>query len=374
MIKGHIETIKKMNRELIIKTVRDSQPISRSAIAKSLSLSKSTVSSIVNDLVDQNILQELGHANSTKEGGRRAVQLGFNANYGYIVGLGFKKNVINGCLTDLNGDILLSKKLEVEEPFNDTIIINFIYSLIEENDLDSGQLLAIGCSVPGMVDSLNGIVSEAPELNWNNINLKDLILKHFNCEVFINNNVNCLAMLEKWNEHNQNLKNFVYLYVGYGIGTAIIANNHLITGANFKAGEIGFFKYPNDVLTSPNEYGEFGELDHKASLLAFPEDLRYSIQHQSYNQLSSSQQEILIAIINNLGFAIGNIISLLNPEKLILGGELSHLVYSKRNELLQIIKQVTPIDFQLEFSKVTNDSASLGSLTIALDKLHELIK
>lgn len=373
MVTGHVKVIKEMNRKLIINTIRQSQPISRSDIAKRLKLSRSTVSTIVNSLIEKNIVRELGYESSTKEGGKRPIQLGFNPKLGYIIGIDLKRDFINGCLTDLNGEIITKNEIEINKSIGIDDIINFIQLIIKNANIDPIKLIAIGCSVPGLVDSEQGIVLQAAELGWKDVALERLIKEHYNCSIFLNNDVNCLAMLEKWNGNAINCPNFVYIYVGNGIGTAIVANNELITGANNTAGEMGFLAFPDDKSTAKYSFGEFGVYDKKASLLAFPEDIRGGISRLHYYQLSESEQKIFDEVLKNLKYGIANIVSILNPEKIIIGGSLMNLIYSKRYDLDIEIREITPNPLKLDFAEIDNTSFSLGSLTFALDKISDLI-
>ncbi|QUW21501.1 ROK family protein [Sporosarcina sp. Marseille-Q4063] len=371
MGKGHIDTIKKMNRELVIRTIRMQQPVSRIRLSRILNLSKSTISSIVDDLIKVKVIEEIGFEASTKEGGRRAIQLSFNSKVGYMIGIEVNSSSINGCLTDLDGTIILKQ----ESKFDLTVpkIVSFINEMVYESNLSIEDILAIGCSVPGMVDSLNGIVIDAPELKWKYTLIAEELNQYFNCKIIINNNVNCLAMAEKWSGQAQDCENFIYILIENGIGSAIFANNNLVMGARYTAGEIGFFTFPNDKKKLMNRYGDFGVFDKKTSLLAFPPKARETIQQQKYNQLSSSDQLLFDDILHNLSFGIGNMISLLNPEKVVLGGGLRNLIYERKVELERLINEITPIEYQLAFSTMNSKSAALGSISPALVNIPDLV-
>jgi len=87
MQKGSLEYLKKINRDLVLESIRADQPTSRAKIAKKLNLSRSTVSLIVDELIAKKFVIETGLSSSTKEGGRRAIELGFNPRSAFGVGV-----------------------------------------------------------------------------------------------------------------------------------------------------------------------------------------------------------------------------------------------------------------------------------------------
>src|SRR5206468_8122795 len=117
-----------------------------------------------------------------------------------------------------------------------------------------------------------GIVIEAPALNWSHVPFRDQMQQYFNKPVFIENNVNCAALGERWIGSARNSDDFVVVAIGTGVGSAIIANGSLIQGSSHMAGEVAYLVSEQDVLNNKsNAFGQFGLFEKKISGVALAE-------------------------------------------------------------------------------------------------------
>ncbi|MGJ3223722.1 winged helix-turn-helix transcriptional regulator, partial [Geobacillus thermoleovorans] len=105
---GNISLVKKMNKQLVLKLIRDQHPISRADIAKTTGLNKATVSALVDELIAEHFVHESGIGEST--GGRRPLMLRFNADAGSLIGVELGVNYLYAVLTNLNADILWEQR------------------------------------------------------------------------------------------------------------------------------------------------------------------------------------------------------------------------------------------------------------------------
>src|SRR5690625_4337088 len=120
--------IKKMNKALVLNTIRHNEPISRAMVSKKTKLNKGTVSSLVSELINDDLVYEIGAGESS--GGRRPIMLMFNNRCEYAIGVDIGVNYVLGILTDLSGEIIIKKELSL-----DSTDVNFvkkkIYAIIE---------------------------------------------------------------------------------------------------------------------------------------------------------------------------------------------------------------------------------------------------
>lgn len=168
-------TIKNGNKTLVLETIMNHSPISRASIADKTGLNKGTVSSQVSELLDEDLIYEQGPGKSS--GGRKPVILLFNEVAGYSIGIDIGVNYIFGILTDLKGNICQEKSLTFNKLSFDEIkekLFEIVDCLITSAPSSTYGIVGIGIGVPGATNK-NGKVLLAPNLGWQNIDLKTIV-------------------------------------------------------------------------------------------------------------------------------------------------------------------------------------------------------
>ena len=167
--------VKRGNKSIVLQVIKDNTPISRADIAKTTGLNKSTVSSLVSELLVENLIYESGPGESS--GGRRPVMLLFNELAGFSIGIDLGVNYMLGILTDLNGNIVKEEKLNFYDLTYEKIenqLIAMIRSLSLNTPSCKYGVVGIGIGVPGIVNK-EGEILLAPNLGWKNVKLKTII-------------------------------------------------------------------------------------------------------------------------------------------------------------------------------------------------------
>jgi len=373
MKKAHLELIKKMNRDLVLDTIRAEQPISRAKVAAQLGLSRSTVSSIVDELIAKKFVVETGLGSSTKEGGRRAIELGFNPKSGYGVGVEIEAKSLLICIADLDGGVVFQQKTEAEPTFQ--TIYSYILHCLEQAAVPMEQVIAIGFCIPGLTDSVAGIVVDAPEMSWKNVHFIAEMKRYLEKPLYINNDVNCAALAERWLGATRNVDDFVYISIGMGVGSAIVANGELVQGKDFMAGEIGYFLLEEDLFHKQvNKLGDFGVFDKKISGQAL-EQYADSVEalFAEYEQGIEQSVRVLHRFANHLSIGIANVVSLLNPEKVIIGGEVARFMAPMLDEIRASVAAITPIRSTIELAEIGEQSGALGAIAYAYDQVRDVM-
>ncbi len=187
------QVVKKNNKSLVLQMVMEKDPISRADIAQVTGLNKATVSSLVNELLEEELIYESGPGESS--GGRRPVLLHFNKVAGYSIGIDIGVNYILGVLTDLKGEILFEQNqtiIDTSYPVIAELVQKLIQTLLESMPKSRYGAVGIGIGVPGIVEK-EGTVLLAPNLGWKNISLKKQIEDEFQLPVIIENEANAGA-------------------------------------------------------------------------------------------------------------------------------------------------------------------------------------
>ncbi|HXE11467.1 MAG TPA: ROK family protein [Bryobacteraceae bacterium] len=233
------ETARHLNRRVILKLIRDKQPISRAHLARLSGLQRSTVSLITEDLIEDRWVVEGTTGRLPR--GRRPTLLHLNQKRRIICVDIRPKRIFIG-VSDVNG-VFASQESIPTPPDPESAIRQLLAkfrSLLKDRMEDPYE--GIGISLPGRVDYATQQLVFAPNLVWPAVDLKTPIERATGLEVAIENAANACALAEIWFDRTNTLRNLVTVTVSEGIGTGIIADGQLIRGANGMAGELGHFQ------------------------------------------------------------------------------------------------------------------------------------
>lgn len=356
----------------VLESVRQKGPLSRIDLSKQLKLSKPSISSLVDELLSLGYLKEMGKSESTARGGRRPIGLVFNPQNRYCLGvdIGGTKTLI--VLTDLNGEEVVSQTCPTSKKVDD--IIGIIQSFIDSSEVDRDRILGMGISLAGIVDSKNGTVVDSPNLNWEHVPLVQMLQRYFPFPIFINNDANCAIYAEKLKGHGLNSRNLVFVTVGTGVGAALIINDQLIEGHHFSAGEIGYLIDRVDVERSNfGSMGEFGPFEKRVSGKFLSETYGSSEQlFQDYYAGSARAKKIVNQFATDISIAIANIINIVNPEKVIIGGGVSRSMEGILDFIRKSVSGFTPMEVTIELSALGNNGCAIGAAAYTYNKIPEL--
>jgi glucokinase-like ROK family protein len=242
--------VREMNLSIIMKCFRERVPISRAALAEVLGLNKTTVSSLVEELIAKGLVHEIGFVSNGI--GRPAILLELNPAGGQIVSCEIGVDFISVISTDFSANIIWKKRVETTNLYTDQeAILNYMLTLLKEG-LDasrdsSERVLGIAVGVPGLVDQKNGVLLMAPNLGWKNIPLVKIMQAEFNpIPIFIDNEANMAALGEVYFGAAQGYDEVLYISAGVGLGGAIVRNGELYRGHTGFAAEFGHMTlYPD---------------------------------------------------------------------------------------------------------------------------------
>lgn len=231
-------TIRDINKQIVLTYVRDRAPISRAEIARETDLQRSTVSAIVDDLQSGGLVEEIGTGDST--GGRKPTLLKLRTDVPVAVGVDITPRRTTVALANLAGHILQ------KESFPTTADVDFmsaqIIERLEKHAIENkNHNLEVGISVPGIADQTTGNVLYIPYFQWSNWDICRQITEKTNLRVTIDNDANAIALAELWfgEERNRKDRNLITVMVSEGIGTGIIFDGQVYRGDKGAAGEFG---------------------------------------------------------------------------------------------------------------------------------------
>ncbi|WP_128578016.1 ROK family transcriptional regulator [Geobacillus sp. JS12] len=381
---GNISLVKKMNKQLVLKLIRDQHPISRADIAKTTGLNKATVSALVDELIAEHFVHESGIGEST--GGRRPLMLRFNADAGSLIGVELGVNYLYAVLTNLNADILWEQRRSFRPSEGQEAIIGEMMELIEaairRAPATPYGVMGIGIGVPGVVHTESGTVVFAPNLRWDDVALAAVLRQRWpERPVIVENEAKLAALGEKWFGAGNEFVHFVYISAGIGIGAGVVLHHQLYRGVSGLAGEIGH--HTIDVNGIRCSCGNIGCWEMYASEKYIERrlaeegrsewlDERFSIAAMA---LAAESDEQLARILEETGRYLGvgllQVIYAYNPEAVIIGGPLAqageYVIGPARQEVRKRILVKKESEPSIISSKLKEKSCAIGAAASVLE-------
>lgn len=231
------ETARDINRSLVLRAIRTGQPLSRADVARSTGLQRSTVSRIVEQLINEQWVVEGGLSRLPR--GRKPTLLMLNVERAAIIGINVMPSLTQMVLADLSTAFRSQESFPT--PRGPAALVTALARRIARwrEAFPETTYEAIGVSLPGRVDLHRQKLSFAPNLGWKDADIKAPLEGATGLPVTLENAANACALSETWAGPFVGVQDLIAVAVSEGIGTGIISNGHLVRGAHGAAGEFG---------------------------------------------------------------------------------------------------------------------------------------
>ncbi|HYP01415.1 MAG TPA: ROK family transcriptional regulator [Pyrinomonadaceae bacterium] len=232
-------TIRGINRQIVLNYVRDREPISRAEIARETALQRSTVSTIVEDLKSDGLIEEIGEGEST--GGRRPTLLRLRAAGAMAIGVDITPTCTTIATSDLGGRVLEREDCpHIEQP--ERLYARVIES-VKRLAAKAGErkIEGVGVSLPGLVDPDSGRAIYIPWFEWRDWPVAAEISGATGLDVSVDNDANAAALAALWfgRQELREARDLIMVLVAEGIGTGIVVDGQIYRGKRGGAGEFG---------------------------------------------------------------------------------------------------------------------------------------
>ncbi len=376
--------LRDINVSLLIELVRRAGSISRADLARQSQLSAPTVSAIVEQLLKRGIVVETTTAPSS--GGRPPVLLSLDAKAGYVVGIKLRGDGLTTVVCDLDAQIVASSE-HYEPLVNDPIaaieaIERETRSVLRKSKVAPSKVLGVGVGLSGVIETSTGVCKFSHLLQWSDVELAEPLRNRLGLPVWVDNDVNALAVAEKWAGDAFMASDFITLTVGRGIGLGIVVNRSLYRGAHGASGEFGH------MIVEPGgprcECGRFGCLEAMVGEGA----IRRRVAERKGHDVSRDELQLLVDMADpatlevvsgagrKLGQAVANVITLLNPELLIICGEGTSLGEPYLDPIVSAVREQTFADLgqQVDIKIQTwgDEAWAVGAATLVLRESFNL--
>lgn len=328
----------------VLNIIRSEHEVSRADIARMLDYSRSAVVQHVERLLSSGLIHEAGVAAST--GGRRARVLALNGNAGYIAGVDHGATSIDVAITNLAGEILSHESAEADVNEGPERCLgrarDMISNMLDTMHLSREQLWAIGIGVPGPVEFKTGRPVAPPIMpGWDDYPVREYFAPYFDCAVYVDNEVNTMALGEQWAGLGRGIENFLFIKVGTGIGCGIICRRQLYRGTDGCAGDIGHIQvdgYPvicrcgnigclEAVAAAPAWVRMAREAGNRSALIADHLAEYGTLTAEDVSDFAARGDHTCVEIIRESGRLIGHtlagLVNFFNPALIVIGGGVS---------------------------------------------------
>ncbi|EII3090991.1 ROK family protein [Vibrio cholerae] len=335
---GHIDHIKQINAGRVYKLIDQKGPISRIDLSKESELAPASITKITRELIDAHLIHETTVQEAISRG-RPAVGLQTN-NLGWqFLSMRLGRGYLTIALHELGGEVLIDTKIDIHEIDQDDVLARLLFEIEEFFQTYAAQLdrvTSIAITLPGLVNSEQGMVLQMPHYNVKNLALGPEIYKATGLPVFVANDTRAWALAEKLFGHSQDVDNSVLISIHHGLGAGIVLDGRVLQGRHGNIGELGHIQI--DPHGKRCHCGNYGCLETVASSQAIRDQVTARLQVGEPSCLATvddiSIEDICAAAADGdplavdviqqlgryLGAAIAIVINLFNPEKILIGG------------------------------------------------------
>ncbi|MFA5448685.1 MAG: ROK family protein [Sphaerochaeta sp.] len=337
--------LKSQNRKLVFDLFREHKELSRAQIAKMTEMSFPTAMKVVDFLISKNVVTDLGEENTKNKGpGRRSRILQFNPEAFHAIGVEVEGSLVRIGRVNLQGEISLLQTVTIKSHENLGYfdeVLQIVSSLIESSEIPP---LGVGIGFPANINpETNEIVSYNPLFITQPTALKTLIplIEQLHIPFFIDNDVNLACAGENLVTNGTDEHSLVYLTLGTGFGSGIIADGRLWRGERFSAGEVG------NLLTGPidskaHRFPGISSLEKQINIAAIKE--RFSVELEHCGPLDDAlRSDIVDYLVPYLGTTIFNLLVILDIRHYVLSGiipdRLGPLLFERLSAMLNTLPE-----------------------------------
>lgn len=367
--------MREVNRSIIYDLIRQGGDISRTDLAKASSLTKPTVSTIVEQLLAEGIVSEVGFSKSEPTGGRRARLLRFNPDAAAYVGVRFGVKTTSVILANGLGEVREQREIPSvlgNPPASLSAAHELSSVMLKANDIPKERVQFVGVAVGGLVEAATGNVVLSPNLDWKDVPLRDMVKRAFQAPAIVVNVTEAAAVAEARHGVTKERRSFVWVYAGTGIGSAIVADGQNFRGSSGFSGEIGFCRMSADgpIL---EEIASGRAILARARAGRGAAELGTDAGVERVLQLAEDGDEFYRNIVEEagaaLGLAVAHLVNITNPELVVLGGGVAEKSPTFVRAADAAVKQqaLGPEVVPVVATELKGRAVSLGTVLLAMD-------
>ena len=396
MVKRTSRDIRTANRYEVLRQIIARSPTSRQELAAASGLSLATVATLVGELIELRMITEVGFEDSA--GGRPRGLVAVNASGGALIGVDIAETYVHVELFDLGLNVLAraDEDMRPGESLPEQVVSQVaaaVGSVVAQAGIEGSRVLGVGVSVPGQVDRDTGVAEYAPNWDWHDVPLLDLLSEVIAYPLYLDNPLRAGAVAEMWFGAARGRGDAVVVNLGTGVGAGLALQGGLYRGVSNSAGEWGHTTLVLDgrpcrcgnhgcveaYVGAPGIMLNLRELSPGSPLL-HPEDQTATIDALALGV--DANDPVAIEVVREtaryIGAGIANLVNLLNPEVVVLS---SWVARRLGEPLLREVREAVGrhalrrpfAATEIVLSPIPTDPACLGAATFALEGALSLV-
>lgn len=372
----HARHLRGLNLQRVLAVAMD-RPASftRAELIEATGLSAPTVGSLASELIGLGVVLDRGAGPSS--GGRRPSCMEFNARYGYVAGIDLGPTRTRLAVADLRGERIAHRIMSTPSGLGPEPLLLAIAAalrtLMNEAGAPMQRLLAVGAGAPGAVDCQHGIVTMAPNLrDWSRVPMRDILQGALGAPVIVENDVNLALLGEHWRGAARGHDTCAFVFVGTGIGAAVLIDGHLHRGHNYMAGEIAMMYVGPQYVDV--DFGPRGCLEALAGREALA--ARWPRANRAdggwvgdlFAAAQNGDDEARRAVEDTarlIAIAVANVGTVVDPSLIVLGGGLLAQAEPLFHEVRRTVAKIARTPVEVVPSALGKEAPLQGSLLVA---------
>jgi len=390
-VRATVRDLRRVNRMAVLRPLFLEGPLNRVVLAELTGLSSASVTNVIGDLLEEELVVEVGTQES--DGGRPRVQLRVNPDFGVVIGVdvgetGIRVEGFDLSLTEIAGATVDAHPKEHDARTVVEHVAAAVHELQAQFERDGRRILGVGVGVPGVVEHDRDIHVHAPSIGWQAVPLARLLRARLELPLFVENGAKTLGQAEMWLGAGRGARHAVVTLWGTGVGAAIFAEGALFRGAASSAGEWG---HTTVVVGGKNcRCGAAGCLEayigaeallrewaRSDDTITLPDDFE---QVEWIDRLvaaatsSDSASMVLDRTATYFGTAAANLVNLFNPERVIVGGWVGLKLGPVLLPKIRAVLAGQALDYaaarvSVDLGQLGTDAVALGASTLVVEEL-----
>ncbi|GCE09988.1 ROK family transcriptional regulator [Dictyobacter aurantiacus] len=331
---GSKRLLRDLNQNIVFNLLVEHGTLSRTELARRSRLPAATITRICGEFLTAGLVTEI--ASEESSGGRRPILLSINPEAGYVIGVKLRQESATIALCDLSCALKHTCEIQFSAGAAPHHVVDVITGAIKrcasEGGIALNQVIGVGVGLSGLIDSQYGLCRYSAILGWQDVELGPALEFKLHLPVRVDNDVNTLAVAERYFGAGRDAANFLLITIGRGVGLGIVIRGEIYRGGRGGAGEFGH----TTADTSPGaplcECGKRGCLEALVSDIGLLQAAEIHIQ-DGYDetrlmgliQQARAGDKKLQAVFNRagnaLGIAVANMVNIFDPDRVILNGE-----------------------------------------------------
>lgn len=321
------QSTRQINEALVLGAVHDHGPISRTDLVELTALSPASITGITAKLINAGLVREREGGVST--GGRPPVLVDIDRDAGCVIGIKLTEHQLIAALTDLGAKTLAHHTVPLGADRSPGAVVSALTAIVQElrSEAPKSTFFGVGVGLAGAIDRQAGICRFSPYLPWRDIPLGALLEARLDVPVVVENDVSALTLAERWFGGGAGLDDFVVVTLGRGVGLGMVLNGRLYRGGRGAGGEFGHITMqPDGPLCDCGKRGCLEALIGEPALsrsivAACGTDVSVETALERARAGDDVAARAFGAAAVMLGLALSGVVNVLNPRRIIVGGE-----------------------------------------------------